>query len=277
MRGSHIAGTIGAAARALLVLLPLVASPAMAEEPLRLFGAGSLREVLSEIAGAYTRETGRAVTTAFGFSGLMRERIERGEAADLFASADMGHPERLLRNGRATRVVLFTRNALCLVAPPGTGLSEATALVLLLDPALPLGVFPSVHDPVGDYTLDLFRAIDVRHPRAEAALRARAIIINEGMLRRPLAPGEDWAGALLRDGTMRMHVSYCSTARNRLAQQVPGLEIAALPPDIRVGPAYGLAVLKGARQGAEDLALFILSADSQRRLNAFGFTPVALP
>lgn len=274
----HISVRPGSWMGRLLAALLLVPAAAWAQpEPLRLFGAGSLREVLTEIAAAYTRETGRPVQTAFGFSGLMRERIERGEGADLFASADMGHPQRLLQDGRARRVVLFTRNALCLVAPGGTGLTESTAVDRLMDPALPLGVFPAVQDPVGDYTLELFRAVGAQHPGAEAALRARAIVINEAMVGRPLAQGEDWAGALLRDGKVRMHVSYCSTARSRLAQQLPGLEIASLPGDISVGPAYGLAVLKDARQGADDLALFILSADSQRRLGAFGFTPVTAP
>ena len=263
---------IGAAFGALLW-----ACPAAAQEPLRLFGAGSLREAMTGIAEAYAADTRRPVTTAFGFSGHMRERIEGGDAADVFASADMGHPERLLRDGRATRVVLFARNALCIVAPAGTGLTEATVVERLLDPALPLGVFPAVRDPAGDYTLELFRLVERLRPGAEAALRGRAVIVSEAMLGRPLRQGEDLATALLRDGRIRLHVSYCSTARVRLAAQLPGIEIAALPSALQVGPAYGLAVLRGARPGAEDLALFILGRDGQRILARYGFTPVTLP
>ncbi|MCC7047259.1 MAG: substrate-binding domain-containing protein [Alphaproteobacteria bacterium] len=254
----------------------ILALPANAQEPLRLFGAGSLREAMTEIAGAYAQANGRPVTTAFGFSGLMRERIERGEEADVFASADMGHPQRLLRDGRATRVVLFTRNTLCLVAPAGTGLKEDTLVDRLLDASLPLGVFPAVQDPVGDYTLELFQRLDAIRPGANAALRGRAIVISESVLGRPLASGEDLASALLKDGRMKLHVSYCTTAR-RLAAQVPGLEITGLPDQLRVGPAYGLAVLKGARAGAEDLALFVLGEQGQQVLAKYGFTPVTLP
>jgi hypothetical protein len=36
----------------------------------------------------------------------MRERIEHGEQADLFASADIGHARTLVEQGRAT-VILF--------------------------------------------------------------------------------------------------------------------------------------------------------------------------
>lgn len=270
------AAAVRRAVRAACLAL-LWACPAAAQEPLRLFGAGSLREAMTSIAEAYTAHTSRPVSTAFGFSGHMRERVEGGDVADVFASADMGHPERLLRDGRATRVVLFARNALCIVAPAGTGLTEATAVERLLDPALPLGIFPAVRDPAGDYTLDLFRLTERLRPGADAALRARAAIMSEEMLGRPLRQGEDLAAALLRDGRIRLHVSYCSTARIRLAAQLPGIEIAALPAALQVGPAYGLAVLRAARPGAEDLALFILGQEGQRILARFGFTPVTLP
>ena len=257
-------------------LLPGVRDAA-AQAPLVLFGAGSLRETMGEVAATYARDAGVEVRTAFGFSGLMRERIEHGERADLFASADMGHPERLLREGRAVRVVMFTRNALCVVAAPGTDLSPATLLDRLLDPGLPLGVFPALRDPIGDYTLALFRRIEAHRPGAGAALRTRATVVSEAMVGRPLAPGEDWAVALLRDGVVRLRISYCSTMRNRLLRQVPGLEVAHLAPELRVGPEYGFAVLRGAAHEAADLALFILSPQGQRILATHGFAPIVLP
>ena len=45
----------------------------------------------------------------------------------------------------------------------------------------------------------------------------------------------------------------------------------------RGGPAYGLAVLRGAHPGAKDLALFVLGEQSQRMLPRFGFISVGLP
>jgi molybdenum ABC transporter molybdate-binding protein len=253
------------------------AGPVLAEQPLRLFGAGSLREAITEVTAAYTGETGRPVQTSFGFSGLMRERIERGEPTDLFTSADMGHPLALLREGRATRVVLFVRNSLCLVARAGSGLSEATAIDRLMDPALPLGIFPAVQDPVGDYTLELFRAVEVARPGAEAALRERAFVVSEALVGRALAPGEDLAMALLREGRIGIHVSYCSTARNHLLRQKPKLAVAALPPAFRIGPEYGLATLRDAHASAAELALFVLAPEAQATLARHGFEPIARP
>lgn len=51
------------------------------------------------------------VETTLGASGLLRERLEKGEAAHVFASADTGHPKRLAELGRATSpVAVFARN-----------------------------------------------------------------------------------------------------------------------------------------------------------------------
>src|SRR5579863_3595995 len=100
--------------RLLLAAVGVVAmiGPACADE-MRVLAAGSLREVIGEIGQRYMNATGIQVVANFGPSGVLRERIEKGEKADLFASADMGHPLELLADGRATRVAMFTRNALC--------------------------------------------------------------------------------------------------------------------------------------------------------------------
>ena len=68
-----------------------------------MYAAGSLREALTLIARDYEARTGQAVALTFGASGLLRERIEKGEAAQVFASADMEHPQRLAAGKAAGR------------------------------------------------------------------------------------------------------------------------------------------------------------------------------
>src|SRR5262245_18431350 len=92
-----------------VLLLVWVLSSTAGSEELVVFGAGSLREVMAQITADYQGKHGGTVRAEFGPSGLMRERIERGERVDLFASADMGHPLKLLEQGRATTVAMFTR------------------------------------------------------------------------------------------------------------------------------------------------------------------------
>ena len=67
-------------------------------EELVLYGAGSLWEVMTQIVADYQTMHGLQVRTDFGPSGLMRERSERGERVDVFASADLGHPLMSLPN-----------------------------------------------------------------------------------------------------------------------------------------------------------------------------------
>ena len=74
-----------------LALVPRVSA---AEEAVRPHAAGSLRGVLTEMAAAFTRAYRITVRSEFGASGLLRERLERGEAGDVFASANMEHPRR---------------------------------------------------------------------------------------------------------------------------------------------------------------------------------------
>ena len=81
--------------------------------PVQVYAAGSLREAFTEIARDHEARTGQKVVLTFGASGLLRERIEKGEPAQVFASADTDHPQRLAARGGWQAPVVFTRNALC--------------------------------------------------------------------------------------------------------------------------------------------------------------------
>ena len=82
-------------------------------EPIALVAASSLREAMTEIASAHEARTGQKLTVSFAASGLLRERIEKGELAQVFASADMGHPQRLADAGSWSAPRVFVRNQLC--------------------------------------------------------------------------------------------------------------------------------------------------------------------
>lgn len=130
---------------AALVLLCLLGGWAAAQtEPLRLLAAGSLTQPMGAVAEAFAGTPGgQRVETGFGPSGLLRERIERGEArADVFFSASLEHAVRLEQAGRTAcsrLAVVFVRNRLCLLVRPGLTVTAATVLDTLLDPAAKLG------------------------------------------------------------------------------------------------------------------------------------------
>jgi molybdate transport system substrate-binding protein len=218
---------------AALCLLPM--TNAQAADELRVLAAGSLREVIGEIGERYKAATGIIVAAEFGPSGLLRERIEQGEHADLLASADMGHPLKLLQEGRATRVAMFTRNTLCGISVPQVGLTTANFLDRLLDPAVKLGASTPKADPAGDYTWAMFRRADAIRPGSYAILSGKAQQIVGGPSNSAQVDGKDPAVAALASGRVDTVIGYCTSAKLRVSQMAE-LLVAEVPRDLPQGP-----------------------------------------
>jgi molybdate transport system substrate-binding protein len=155
-------------------LLMLITASVRAET-IHLYAAGSLRAALADVARTFEADSvgQHKVETTFGASGLLRERIESGATAHVFASADTGHPKRLVEQGiAATPVLVFARNELCVLVREGLTVSSETVLDVLLDAKVRVGTSTPKADPAGDYAFAPFA-------RAEAA-KAGAKAIREG-------------------------------------------------------------------------------------------------
>lgn len=255
-------------------VLAVAATGIASAQDLVLFGAGSLREAMTQITRDFQAKTGTSVRVEFGPSGVMRERIEKGERVDVFTSADMGHPLRLEQQGQAIAVAMFARNAVCAFSTARVGLTSAGLLDTLLDPNIRLGTDALGTDPLGDYTWQMFKRADSVKPGSSATLASKARVLIGGPTQPPA--GQDLVAAALNDRTVDVFLAYCS-GRSRLEGQVTGLTVTALPDSLRVGPEYGVALLAGARQQATGLVLYILSPAGQATLARHGFVPVALP
>jgi len=117
-----------------LALAAALLVPAAARaEPLR-HAAGSLTGAFNALVEALGTPPGSGAQLIYGPSGLLRERLEQSENADLFASADMGQPRHLAQAGRGTPVVMFARNRMCALARERLGITPANVLDRLLDP-----------------------------------------------------------------------------------------------------------------------------------------------
>jgi molybdate transport system substrate-binding protein len=243
---------------------------------LHVLAAGSLHEDMGELSKQYQKATGAEVTADFGPSGILRQRIENGERADLFPSADVGHPLALLKEGLATRVAMFTCNRLCGMAAAKVGLTSADFIDQLLDPAVRLGTSTPKADPAGDYTRAMFHRVEALRSGSYAILDKKSQQIVGGPTNNSAVGGRDPAALALETGRVDLFIGYCSGAK-RLQTQVPGLQIVAVPDAVATGPEYGLAILKGADPRAADFALFLVSPDSQQTFADYGFAPVALP
>jgi len=266
---------------ALALLAATMTAPAIAAEPVLLHAAGSLRSALTETAAAFEAASGQKVQAKFGASGTLKDEIAGGAPAEVFASANMEHPQALANAKKSGPVVLFARNRLCALARAGLAVDPATLLERMLDPGVRLGTSTPRADPSGDYAWEVFRKADKLKPGAAAALEKKALQLTGGPSS-PAAPpnpaptSRALYGMLVAEGKADLFLTYCTNAREAKAQN-GNQQIVALPDELAVGADYGLTVLDGAAPPAYRFAMFILSVDGQRLLAKHGFAAPTLP
>jgi molybdate transport system substrate-binding protein len=247
-----------------------MAQTAVSAAPLRVYAAGSLRGPLSEIALAYEASAGVKPELTFGASGLLRERIEKGEAAQVFASADMQHPGQLAGAGTVwQKPVRMVRNKLCALTSPAIHATSANLLDLMLQPSIRVGTSTPKADPSGDYAWELFWKAESLIPGAYGRLDAKALKLT-GSAGMPEPPaGRSTYAWLMDEGRADIFLTYCTNAISA-RKEVPRLMVVAIPPALEVGAAYGLT----ARQGdaaAMQFAQYLLSPAAQGVFSAHGF------
>jgi molybdate transport system substrate-binding protein len=264
-------------ALALGIVSALFEAPAVAADtPIHLFAAGSLTGALTDLAETYTSKTGETVETSFGPSGLLLDRIEKGEPADIFASANMAHPETLSRAGKAGPTVLFVRNALCGIARPDVHLTTAGFLDRILDPAIKLGTSTPKADPGGDYAWAMFAKAEAVRPGTKGTLETKALQLVGGPTSPPVPAGRNGLAYFLGEHRADVFLAYCSSG---LAAG-GGLDVVPVPGPLAVAADYGLAVLKrdpSREAAAARFAMYMLSPEGQGVLARFGLQPVTAP
>lgn len=249
-------------------IMALGVGTAQAEE-VTLFAAGSLKAALGEVAEDFSERQGLTVVTQFGPSGLMRERIEAGEAAQVFASANMRHPALLEAAGRGGPVTLFARNKLCALAAPGLAVTPETLLDVMLREEVTLGTSTPKADPSGDYAFALFEKTD----QAES-LKEKSRQLTGGPESAKAPEGRNTYAWVVDSGQADLFLTYCTNAV-LAKKEVADLQIVQIPEALAVGADYGLILLDEASPGAAALADYILSEPGQSVLAQYGFETVS--
>lgn len=247
-----------------LLVSGLISMSAHAQEAVKLHAAGSLRAALNEVIANYKESR---VEPVYGASGLLRDRIAKGEPAEVFASANMEHPQSLAKDGKAGPVRLFARNQLCALAASHVKVETASLLERMLDPAVKLGTSTPKADPSGDYAFELFR----KSGHYEV-LSKKALQLTGGPSSPPPPKDRNVYGMLVAEGKADLFLTYCTNAL-AAQQEVPALRVVQIPAPLAVGADYGLTVLKGSRPQAENFARFVLSQSGQAILAKHGFGP----
>jgi molybdenum ABC transporter molybdate-binding protein len=246
-------------------------SPVRAET-VQLYAAGSLRAALNEAARAYEAGSGNVVQAKYGPSGVLKDEIAGGARADVFASANMAHPQALSAAKKSGSVLRFARNRLCALVKPGLAVNSASLLDRMLDPQVKLGTSTPKADPSGDYAFEVFRKAEAVKPGAQAALEKKALQLTGNPSSAQPPAGRAVYGWHVAEGRADIFLAYC-TATREAKQQNPDQQIVELPDNLAVGADYGLTVIAGASPAAQNFAQFILSAAGQKILTGHGFAP----
>ncbi len=247
------------------------AQPAVAVgDPVQVYAAGSLRDALTEIARDHEARTGQKVVLTFAASGLLRERIEQGASAQVFASADTKHPQRLANQGQWQAPVVFTRNTLCALAQGTVAVTSDTLLSTILQPQVRLGISTPKADPAGDYAWALFQKADALQPGATARLEAKALQLTGGANSAQAPAGRNTYAWVMEQNRADVFLTYCTNAVAARAE-VPSLQVVAVPEALQVGAAYGLTVRAGAPAQAQAFAQAVLQPPAQAVFRRLGF------
>jgi ABC-type molybdate transport system substrate-binding protein len=249
----------------------------LAQDAVRVYAAGSLRPAFIAIGDRFTAQYSIPVRFEFGASGLLRDRLERGEPADLFASANMEHPAGLATTGKAGPVVLFARNELCALARDGLSITSANLLDVILDPAVKVATSTPKADPSGDYAWEMFRKAEAVRPGSRVRLEQKALQLTGGPNSLQPPAGTTVYAHAIQHRLADVFLTYCTNARAGVEALRSG-SVVTLPSPLRVGADYGLTVLSTAQpEKALKLVMFILSPAGQAILAQHGFTAPTRP
>lgn len=258
---------------ALAAAAVLMAMPAAAQDTIKVHAAGSLKAALTDAAAAFAKKPdGAKVEFAFGPSGLLKDRLGKGEASDVFASANMAHPKALADAGKAGPVRAFARNTLCALAGAGVKATPDMLLDTILDPKVRLGISTPKADPSGDYAWQLFANAEKVKPGAQKALEAKALQLTGGPQHPPPPKDRTVYGMIVAKGEADVFLTYCTNAFLAKKEE-PQLQVVAIPDSLNVGADYGLVVMAAAKPAGSRFADFLLSAEGRAILGAYGFAP----
>lgn len=237
------------------------------QEPLRVAAAADLEPVLPRILSQFQQTTGIRAEATFQASAALAAQIQNGAPFDLFLSADMGYPKRLIDAGLAdaagsadsTTPIIYARGTLVLWARKDSRLAPPS-LELLHDPGL----------------RRLAIANPDRAPYGRAAVAAITNLKLYDSLRARLVTAENIAQAaqFVDSGNADAGlISLTSALTPRLAASG---RYFIIPKNLYPPIEQGAVIVNRTRErnAAQKLVDFILSPPVQAGLSKAGLTPV---
>lgn len=242
-------------------------------QPVDVFAAGSLRDALTQAATLWQQQSGMQARLNFGPSGLLRQRLEQGNAdaaaVSVFISADMEHPTKLASAGGWQAPQVLLQNRLCVLAAPSVK-PDAEVLPLLLNPATRIGISTPKSDPAGDYAWTMFEKAAALQADATRILQGKALKLTGGPDSPQPPAGRNPYAWVMSQGQVDVFVTYCTNAASA-RREMPALQVLQVPEALQVSASYGITVRTGAPAVAKQFVQALQQADIQAVFASFGF------
>jgi molybdate transport system substrate-binding protein len=244
-----------------LLLAQLLLPFAGAQSPLRLAAAADLEPVLPPILAEFKQQTGISVEPTYQASAMLTTQIENGAPFDLFLSADLSFPQRLIAAGFADSAapVPYARGTLVLWERKDSPLPPPS-LALLRDPGLKR----------------LAIANPDRAPYGRAAVAALHSLKLYDTLAPKLATAENIAQAAQFADSGNADAGLISLTAALTPRLTSTGSYFVVPRDLYPPIEQGAVVVRASKQSAAAHRLldFLLSAPVQAEFAKSGLTPV---
>lgn len=240
--------------------LALVA-PAGAQTMVRLAAAADLEPVLPPVLAEFQQQTGIRAEVTYKASAMLTAQILNGAPFDLFLSADLGFPERLIAAGLANSAapVTYAKGTLVLWERKDTHLPPPS-LALLRDPNLKR----------------LAIANPERAPYGRAAVAALKSLKLYAALEPRLATAENISQAAQFAESANAQAGLISLTSALTPELASSGRYFVIPRDLYPPIEQGAVIVNKAQNGAAARKLldFLLSPPVQAELAKRGLTPV---
>jgi len=245
-------------------------SAANAADAVRVYAAGSTKKAFTEAAQVFTANEGIEVVMTFGGSGLLLNRLLGGEAAEVFASADIPKAQALHDAGLSGPAVSFARSRLCAVTRSNMNVTPETLLDVLRDPALKIIAPAAADDSTGYYVQELYKLVESTRPGSYRLLDEKTQKLDIKNLP-PFPPGKSPLAVFFERGMADLFFVYCNSAEQAV-QETSTLKITNIPKELTVPVAYGITLLnRGNQAGGQRFIDFLLSLEGQDIFVKWGF------
>jgi molybdate transport system substrate-binding protein len=253
--------SIGRFALVIAALLPLSQATAAQAAEIKVLSANGMKEVMHDLGPKFERATGHSLVVAFATLGVIVQRVQGGEAADVVVIPRQG-VERLVQDGKASAgsVTVLARAGIGVVVRKGASRPDI-ATPEALKQALLAAKSVTYLDPAAGGTsgVHFMRVLD------------RLGIAAEVKPKTILHPHAAAAGALVAKGDAEIGINLIQEL-----MPLPGIDLVGpLPGDLQNTLVYAAATMTGVKdaEAAKALIEFLRTPAAAAVIKAKGLEP----